>query len=233
MKVISFKICPFVQRVVATLVAKNISFDIEYIDLGNPPKWFLEISPKRQVPLLITDNNTVLFESDAIVEYIDEINDPLQANLCPEGRAINRAYCILASSNYLLQCSLMQSNDSNTLADNTAKFNNVLEVINNALDDKPYFKSNTIGNVDLAWLVILHRFAIIKENTNVDFLAKFPKISNWQENILKTNIANLSVANDYLAEFKGFYLSDRTYLGRGQKPLQGNLTKQNTSGCCG
>ena len=33
LKIVSFKICPFVQRVTAALAAKNIPFEIEYIDL--------------------------------------------------------------------------------------------------------------------------------------------------------------------------------------------------------
>jgi glutathione S-transferase len=41
MKVISFKICPFVQRVTALLEAKNIAYEIEYISLSNKPQWFL------------------------------------------------------------------------------------------------------------------------------------------------------------------------------------------------
>jgi glutathione S-transferase len=41
---ISFKTCPFVQRAVITLKHKNIDFDITYIDLADPPDWFLELS---------------------------------------------------------------------------------------------------------------------------------------------------------------------------------------------
>ena len=47
MKLISLKICPFVQRVAALLEVKQISYEIEYIDLDNTPDWFLEISPHR------------------------------------------------------------------------------------------------------------------------------------------------------------------------------------------
>ena len=36
-KVISFKICPFVQRVTATLEAREIPNEIEHISLSKPP----------------------------------------------------------------------------------------------------------------------------------------------------------------------------------------------------
>jgi glutathione S-transferase len=44
-KVVSFKICPFVQRVTALLEAKNIPYQVEYISLSDKPQWFLDISP--------------------------------------------------------------------------------------------------------------------------------------------------------------------------------------------
>jgi hypothetical protein len=36
-RLISFKLCPFVQRAVITLKEKSIDYDIEYIDLAAPP----------------------------------------------------------------------------------------------------------------------------------------------------------------------------------------------------
>lgn len=36
-RLVSFKLCPFVQRSVIVLKEKNIPFGIEYIDLANKP----------------------------------------------------------------------------------------------------------------------------------------------------------------------------------------------------
>jgi len=68
-KLVSFKACPFVQRVAITLQYKDIDYDIEYIDLGNPPEWFLAISPLKKVPLLIV-GDMVIFESAVINESL-------------------------------------------------------------------------------------------------------------------------------------------------------------------
>lgn len=100
-KVVSFKICPFVQRVTALLEAKKMDYEIEYIELSDKPDWFLDISPNWQVPLLITDSWKVLFESDAIIEYIDDISEPLEENITPEEKAINRAWSYQAARQYL------------------------------------------------------------------------------------------------------------------------------------
>lgn len=40
LKIVSFKICPFVQRVTGALAAKGIPFEIEYISLKDKPQWF-------------------------------------------------------------------------------------------------------------------------------------------------------------------------------------------------
>ncbi|MGH1404305.1 MAG: glutathione S-transferase family protein [Alphaproteobacteria bacterium] len=74
LKLISFDICPYVQRSVITLKYKNIPFDIEYIDLKNKPDWFLEISPLGKVPVMVVDDKTTLFESAVINEFADEIS---------------------------------------------------------------------------------------------------------------------------------------------------------------
>lgn len=71
---VSFKLCPYVQRSVITLKEKGIDFDITYIDLDDPPAWFAEKSPLGKVPILETEKG-VLFESAVINEYLDEITE--------------------------------------------------------------------------------------------------------------------------------------------------------------
>ena len=60
LKLVSFKICPFVQRSAITLLEKGIDYEIVYIDIKNPPDWFLAISPFGKVPVLKVDDNQVL-----------------------------------------------------------------------------------------------------------------------------------------------------------------------------
>ena len=78
LKLISFKICPFVQRVTALLEAKNIPYEVEFISLRDKPEWFLDISPNGQVPVLVTEKGEALCESEAIIEYLEEAYAPLQ-----------------------------------------------------------------------------------------------------------------------------------------------------------
>ena len=96
-ELISFKLCPFVQRSVIVLLEKKVPFDIRYIDLSNPPDWFKAISPLGKVPLLKL-GDTVLFESAVIMEYLDEVNPPSLHPSDPLRKAHHRAWIEFSST---------------------------------------------------------------------------------------------------------------------------------------
>ena len=234
MKIVSFKICPFVQRVTALLEAKHVPYDIEYIDLSQKPAWFLKASPNGQVPILITDDDQVLFESDAIVEYLDETTgDPISAD-DPVKKAQDRAWSYLASKHYLMQCSAQRSPDEQTLEEGRATLGTAFAKMEERMEARiearlgagPYFHGDSLGMVDIAWLPLLHRAAIIERHTGFDFLGAFPKVKRWQAAVLATGITEKSVAEDFESRFTAFYLADATYLGQLAK-------KQAGTACCG
>ncbi len=233
MKVVSFKICPFVQRVTAMLEAKKITYEIEFISLSDKPQWFLDISPNGQVPVLITDHGTALFESDAIVEYLDEAYPALQPDLSPEEKATNRAWSYLASKNYLVQCGAQRSPDGPTLGERSEKLGQAFDKIERQLGDTPYFNGDSLGMVDIAWLTLLHRADIVEKNTGYDFIGDRPRLKAWQGNMMATGLAEKSVAPDFDEAFAKFYLSEETYLGRGGDPDDSLADDQpSKSGCC-
>ncbi len=212
LKIVSFKICPFVQRVTAALEAKKIPYEIEYINLNDKPQWFLDISPNGQVPILVTENGTTLFESDAIIEYIDDEFGYLESNLSNEDKALDRAWSYLAAKHYLTQCGTMGSKDKSTFEERTANFIKSFEKVEQKLTgETTFFKSDELSNVDIAWLPLLHRSAIIKEHSGFDFLCGLPKVQAWQKALLATDLAESSVSNDFVERFSDFYLTN-TYL---------------------
>lgn len=215
-KVVSFKICPFVQRVTALLEALKVPYELEYISLKDKPQWFLDISPNGQVPVLVAENGTALFESDAIVEYINEVYGPLEQNESPEQRAINRAWAYQATKHYLVQCSTMRSGDSATLDERMAKMRKLFSKAEDALGEGPYFNGAQLSNVDIAWITLLHRAEIIKRHRCFDMLEGLPKMQAWQQALMETGLAEKSVADDFEPAFTGFYLSNETFLGRGE-----------------
>ncbi len=233
MKIVSFKICPFVQRVTALLEAKNIPYEIEFISLSDKPQWFLEISPNGQVPVLITDKGRALFESDAIVEYLEEAYPALEPDLSLEDKATNRAWSYLASKNYLVQCSAQRSPDAEVLKERSAKLGKALERMEAQLGGGPFFGGERLGMVDVAWLPLLHRSAIIKQRSSCDLLGDRPKLKAWRTQLLSTGLAEKSVAPDFEEAFSSFYLSDQTFLGRGSRVAGSDFSERcATDACC-
>src|SRR5919206_1980218 len=75
LKLISHKLCPYVQRAVIALTEKGVPFERIDIDLANKPDWFLKISPLGKVPVLVVaqeGGEVALFESNVICEYIED-----------------------------------------------------------------------------------------------------------------------------------------------------------------
>ena len=232
MKIVSFKICPFVQRVTALLEAKDIPYDIEFITLKDKPQWFLDISPNGQVPVLITDNGQALFESDAIAEYLEEAYPPLQPELSAEDKAINRAWSYLASKHYLVQCGAMRSPDAATLEEKSRKLGKAFDTIEEKLGETPFFGGSSLGMVDIAWLPLLHRADIIRRKSGYDFLGDRTKLKSWQSRLLSSGLAEKSVVEDFEDAFAAFYLSDETFLGRGSDPEESRSRTCCSPGSC-
>ncbi|MDP6833365.1 MAG: glutathione S-transferase family protein [Alphaproteobacteria bacterium] len=190
------------------------------------------MSPNGQVPVLITDSGQALFESDAIVEYLEEAYPALQQGISPEDRAINRAWSYLASKHYLVQCGAQRSPDRDALAQRGAKLDQAFDRIEKRLGDGPYFGGDTLGMVEIAWLPLLHRADIVERHSGYDFLGDRPKLKKWQRKILETDLADKSVAPDFGEAFANFYLSDQTYLGRGEEVEIGGAGQVATRKAC-
>lgn len=229
LKVISFEICPFVQRVTATLEAKQISYEIEYINLQDKPQWFLDISPNAQVPILLTENGTFLFESDAIIEFIEDEYGPLEQDVSNEQRALDRAWSYLGSKNYLAQCGTMSSRDKTTFEHRMKKFRAAFEKVEKKLSsNSKFFKTDVLSKVDIAWLPLLHRAAIVKEHTGYDCLYGLPKSQSWQKALLDTGLSDKSVSPYFIEKFMDVYLTN-TYLGEGKDVLSAECNS--SKGC--
>lgn len=189
------------------LVMKNVPFEIEYIELNNKPQWFLDISPNGQVPVLITENDTVIFESDAIVEYLDDKYAPIE-EVSAEQKALDRAWSYQASKHYMPQCGTMGSKDRETFETRLAILQKSFQKAENKLGDSVFFKGDYISNVDIAWLPLLHRAAVIKEGSGFDMLEGFPKVQKWQAALIESGLTDKTVPADFIEKFSGFYLTN-------------------------
>jgi glutathione S-transferase len=70
---------PYVRKVVACAIARNIDGRIERVET-NPhesPSGLLRDNPLSKVPCLVTDDGLALFDSPVICEYLDSVGDEI------------------------------------------------------------------------------------------------------------------------------------------------------------
>src|SRR3979411_1601047 len=89
-KLISHKLCPYVQRAVIALTEKDVAFERIDVDLSNKPDWFLAISPLGRTPVLQV-GEVPIFESAVILEYLEETQPKPLHPADPLTRAAHRA----------------------------------------------------------------------------------------------------------------------------------------------
>src|ERR1700676_3296062 len=97
LKLISHKLCPYVQRAVIALTEKGVAFERIDIDLANKPDWFVAISPLGKTPVLQV-GDVPIFESAVILEYLEKTQlSPLHP-ADPLARAEHRAWIEFGSA---------------------------------------------------------------------------------------------------------------------------------------
>src|SRR5438477_1528035 len=97
LKLISHKLCPYVQRAVIALTEKGVPFDRIDIDLANKPDWFLKISPLGKTPVLVVGDKAI-FESAVILEYLEETQQTPLHPADPLDRAEHRSWIEFGSA---------------------------------------------------------------------------------------------------------------------------------------
>lgn len=196
LKLVSFKLCPFVQRSIITLQEKGADYEIEYIDLSNKPQWFLDISPFGKVPVLQV-GDTVLFESAVINEYLDEtLGDRLHPT-DPLERAHNRAWIEYVSSLLGDQYRLMMAPDEASATELAGGLTEKLGRIQRQLEGGPYFRGQPFSLVDAASAPLLQRMGWIEEIApELDITGPLPEIRAWTEALLERPSVQNSTVED-------------------------------------
>jgi glutathione S-transferase len=97
LKLISHRLCPYVQRAVIALSEKGVAFERIDIDLSNKPDWFLKISPLGKTPVLLVGDHAI-FESAVILEYLEDTQAKPLHPADPLARAEHRAWIEFGSA---------------------------------------------------------------------------------------------------------------------------------------
>ena len=187
-KLCSFMTCPWVQRAAIVLQAKQIPYDITYIDRNKRPDWFLAVSPHSKVPVLLIDGKDALFESNAIAEYLDETVAPRLHPDDPIARARNRAWTDYVPTFASSISSTMYSDSEDEFGARAAKISGPFGKLEEALAKRgnagPCFNGPKMSLVDAAYAPFLQRYTFMDRVKPVGVIEKFPRLAAWRDALL-------------------------------------------------
>lgn len=201
--------------------AKNVDFDVTYVDLTDKPDWFLEISPRGKVPVLKVDDH-VLFESGAICEYLDETVAPRIHPEDPIKRARNRAwtdFCPDFASAVTIKLGYAKSREDIDEALPAAR--KALGLIEEALEKErdgdgpqsgPWFNGANISLVDCAYAPFLQRFRMTEPLLATGLMDDFPLVSAWTEHLLSSDLVTQAVPPEFPEAYEKNHERRGTYV---------------------
>lgn len=214
----SFKTCPWVQRAAIVLRAKDVPYEITYIDRDNRPAWFLAISPHSKVPVLQIDGKEALFESNAIAEYLDETATPRLHPADPLARARNRAWTDFVTTFASAVSQTAYANTEEEFVARSAKIAEPFGKLNEALGKRgnagPYFNGDKFSLVDAAYAPFLQRYTFMDRLRPIGIIEKFPHLAAWRDALLGTPAVKASTVPEIEAEWQRGMIVNKRWLAK-------------------
>ncbi|WP_316397203.1 glutathione S-transferase family protein [Bradyrhizobium sp. 33ap4] len=217
LKLISHKLCPYVQRAVIALREKGVPFERIDIDLANKPDWFLKISPLGKVPVLVVTRDdgkeVALFESNVICEYIEETQ--AGAKLHPEDaltRAEHRAWMEFGSAILGDLWGLETATDAAAFESKRQAVVAKFARVEAALGAGPFFAGQNFSLVDAVFAPIFRYFDLFDQLTDLAVFTHTPKLRAWRSALAQRPSVRSAVSPDYPALLHAFLVGHRAHM---------------------
>jgi glutathione S-transferase len=217
LKLISHKLCPYVQRAVIALTEKGVAFERIDIDLANKPDWFLKVSPLGKTPVLLVGEHAI-FESAVILEYLEETQaNPLHpANALH--RAGHRAFIEFGSAVLNDIAGLYSAPDEPAFKARAAQ----LEAKFARLEARvagPWFDGEKFSLVDAVFGPVFRYFDVFDEIGDFGILTDKPRLARWRANLAARPSVKSAVGANYPALLRDFIERRHSHLSQLQAKL--------------
>ncbi len=206
LNLISFDTCPYAERSRIILEEKELSYKLTLIDLKDKPDWFLEISPRGKVPVLLVDDKAI-FESVVINEFLEEAFEG-QA-LLPDDvleRAIARSWIVYVNDVLMaayLKVFFSKKGEDEKLATGKKEVQGALEKIEKHLasrEEGPFFLGKDFGLVDAVVAPIVTRMEA-SDAVFGKFSGDHPLWEEYMKTILKMETVQVARAENLTEKF--------------------------------
>jgi glutathione S-transferase len=212
LKLISHKLCPYVQRAVIVLTEKGVPFERIDVDLSNKPEWFKKISPLGKTPVLLVDD-TAIFESAVILEYLEETQPNPLHPADPLARAEHRAFIEFGSAVLNDIWGLYSAVDQAAFAAEVSALREKLLRVEDRLKT-PWFDGECFSLVDAVFGPVFRYFDAFDRIADFGILAGLPKTAAWRAALAARPSIQRAVSPEYPALLWEFYRTRGSHLSR-------------------
>ena len=196
LSLVSFDLCPYVQRAAIALNEKGVLFERRNIDLADRPAWFKAISPLGKVPLLCI-GDAVLFESAAIVEYLEDTQARPMHPADPLVRARHRAWMEFGSSILADIWIIETTADPVAFEAKRRLLRDKFGRVEDELIGTPYFAGAEFTLVDTVFAPIFRYFDVFDTLIDLSIFAETPNVGAWRTELAKRESVRNAVGADY------------------------------------
>jgi glutathione S-transferase len=210
---ISHALCPYVQRAVIALTEKGVDFRRTDIDLAAKPDWFLRLSPLGKTPVLVVDD-TAIFESAVILEYLEETHaNPLHP-ADPVTRAQHRGWIEMASVILNGIAGLYSAKGEEAFMAKVTQLTERFQQVEVVLDAGPWFAGDRFSLVDAAFAPVFRYFDCFDRLGDFGILSDKPKLAAWRAALAARPSVINAVGRDYPERLMGFLAARDSDLAR-------------------
>jgi glutathione S-transferase len=219
-RLISHKLCPYVQRAVIALTEKGVPFERIDIDLANKPDWFLKISPLGKTPVLVVGDKAI-FESAVILEYLEETQPNALHPADALDRAEHRGWIEYGSAVLNDIAGFYAAKDEATFNAKAAQLEQKFARLEERVVAGPWFDGEKFSLVDAVFGPVFRYFDVFDEIGDFGILASKPKLAQWRKNLAARPSVRGAVSADYPALLRDFIERRQSWLSQ----LQANKRK--------
>jgi glutathione S-transferase len=213
LKLISHKLCPYVQRAVIALTEKGVPFERIDIDLAKKPVWFLAVSPLGKTPVLQVGGRAI-FESAVILEYLEETQQRPLHPADPLTRAEHRAWIEFGSAVLSDIAGFYAAGDEGAFKAKTMQLSDRFARLEAHVAAAPWFDGEHFALVDAVFGPLFRYFDVFDEIADFAILADKPKLRRWRDSLAQRPSVRAAVSPDYPALLHEFLRKRNSWLSR-------------------
>mmetsp|Transcript_2210 Transcript_2210/g.2295 ORF Transcript_2210/g.2295 Transcript_2210/m.2295 type:complete len:227 (+) Transcript_2210:20-700(+) len=182
LKLITNPVSPFNSRVLIALAFKGIDYDIEYYDHTRDHETHKKINPLGKVPVLVLEDDTIIYESMAIIELLDSLPQYAETPKLFPADPVEKAKVYMKIARLDVLNTRLGPYIRSGAEEGLKGIEQGIKIFEEIIGEANFFGGDNLGIVDANFFPFMDRMYQISE-----FKEKFEastKISGWYERMI-------------------------------------------------